>query len=196
MVATAIFWPWPLFFGRGVSHRAYQRGLTRRPKNNGVLEKQLVTAVTAIECEAPYSRRLVDTETSPVSVAADAEQAPFSTTIIGACPRPARIDERNRKSGSSSQIRQFIPTAARLSSRAAVVRHRRTVAGERPYRSSLSRGTAPFPEALSGDEVSDFDYFGGSDHWGRGPYFWCSNCLLQDWCRCSRSCLQDLSSNW
>jgi hypothetical protein len=88
------------------------------------------------------------------------------------------------------------PTAARLGSRAAFVRHRRTVVGERPnYRSSLSRGTAPFPEALSGDEVSDFgcSRFAGSDHWDRGPYFWCSNCLLQDWCRCSRSCLQDLS---
>jgi hypothetical protein len=35
---------------------------------------------------------------------------------------------------------------------------------------------------LSGDAVSDFDFshFGGSEHWGRGPNFWCFDYLPQD----------------
>jgi hypothetical protein len=33
---------------------------------------------------------------------------------------------------------------------------------------------------LSGDGVGDFDFshFGGSEHWGPGPNFWCLDCLL------------------
>src|SRR5262249_24582588 len=76
------------------------------PKNNGVLEAQRVTAITATEAEARQTVWAVDTETSPVPVAAEAGRFESFPTRR-ACPtmqgnkRKTVLGVRNESGGSA-----------------------------------------------------------------------------------------------